>query len=325
MQIKKSKFLIGTLLSVASIGVVGSITGTYAWYTYNTKDTLVYHGIAAADNENLEFRIYKSGLSTNEGWKTAIATSELAAASEANGFAGQSLEPITFNSKQERNASLQPFVGKYEQYISIAPTDQSETKPYYFQVTLQFRCLTVEETPEAVVRDIFLSRLNIKTTSDGKDITPAIRMHFDNGTAELDDKTLVAPAKTADGQMNLYGTYDMDGDGVIDHGTLVDSTYGIYEKDSTGTKPGAVDVPYGNNSGFVEYWYGTNSAVASFQGREHVANTGRKILKTSNSTTVFNSVTLTIWLDGWDAACVNSNAKCEFDLDLQFQSAKQPA
>lgn len=320
MQIKKSKFLIGTLLSVVSIGAVGSITGTYAWYTYNTKDTLVYHGIAAADNENLEFRV-KTKTGYGE-WKTAIATQELSDASASNGFAGTALEPVSFNTKQLKNYKLEPFVGKYEQFVAVPPTEESATKPYYFQVELQFRCLSVEDTPVGLSRDIYLSRLNVTATTSGKDITKALRIHFDDNTATLDNKTLVAPAQNS-GTMNLYGTYDMDGDGKIDHGFLQEpASKGIYEKDPTGTAPGAVDVPYGDHTGKpTESWYGKNDVLATFNGREYKSG-GRKIVRTDASTTSFKTVVMTIWIDGWDAACINQNAKSEFDLDIQFQSAK---
>ena len=315
MQIKKRKFLIGTLLSVTSIGVVGSVIGTYAWYTYNTKDTLVYHGIAAASNENLQFR-----LAGTEEWKTVISSKELTDYAESKGFAGSALEPVSFNTAQKKNEKLQPFIGKYDAWDSIAPTDESETKPYYLQVKLEFKCQTVDEEPEAVIRDIYLSKLNIKATSEGKNITPAIRMHFNDGTAVTDNKTLVAPARSA-GSMHLYGSYDMDGDGLIDHGRLREGETHLYEK---AEGEGTIDVPYGDTVNQPdEAWFGKSDILATFDS-ENYAIGGRKLLTTSTSTVSFNSVTMTIWLDGWDAACINANAKCEFDIDLQFHSAVVP-
>lgn len=318
MQIKKSKFLIGTLLSVVSVGVVGSVIGTYAWYTYNTKDTLIYHGIAAAENENLQFRLLGED---DSAWRTTISSGQLTTYAESKGFAGNSLRPVSFNSTQNNNVKLEPFVGHYTPYTAIPPTDEDETKPNYLQVTIEFKCVSVEATPQAIERDVYLSKLNVKATSEGKDITPALRMHFDDGTANLENKTLVAPGRNA-GTMNVYGFYDMDGDGSIDHGYLDDPTYGIYVQDDG---PDAVDVPYGNHTlRPTESWFGKSDILATFDS-DNYATSGRKILTTSTSTINYNAVTMTIWLDGWDAECTNKNAKCEFDLDLQFHSAKIPA
>lgn len=62
MKINKAKLLVGTLAVVATAATVGSISGTVAWFQYNTRATVNYVGASAHCSENLEVRIYDADL-----------------------------------------------------------------------------------------------------------------------------------------------------------------------------------------------------------------------------------------------------------------------
>jgi len=312
MQVKKNKFLIGTLLSIASIGVVGSVTGTYAWYTYNAKDTVLYHGIAVSDSKNLEFRI----VGTSD-WKSAISSDELIKASEDAGHAGSNLKPISFTSDQVRNEELSSFYNAYAPYKTTAGNTGVDAK--YLQVEIEFRCTNNPVSPtEAYAKDIYLSRLEVESTTEDKDISGALRMHF--GTTEVVSKnTLIAPAKEENGVMNLFGKKDLDGKDGDDYGYLIPGKTDEYVEDPGKKNPQSQYLIYGEDN-TTEEWYGTDETVATFEDGKLTDDSSKHvILTTSNQLTTYKSVVMTIWLDGWDDACVNANGGCEFDLNLVFQ------
>lgn len=71
-----------TMMTVAlGAGVVGSISGTVAWFQYSTRSTVAFTGTAAHCTENLQIRVYNP--SVENEWKSDLDTGTIAAALKA--------------------------------------------------------------------------------------------------------------------------------------------------------------------------------------------------------------------------------------------------
>ncbi len=67
-----------TMMTVAlGAGVVGSISGTVAWFQYSTRSTVSYQGASAHCTENLQIRTVRAGQGVDEGWDQDITKDEL--------------------------------------------------------------------------------------------------------------------------------------------------------------------------------------------------------------------------------------------------------
>ena len=63
----KNKLIAGGLMSVVACALVGSITGTFAWYQYSTKGTVSMHGISVGTSQNLQYR-FQTGENAYTQW-----------------------------------------------------------------------------------------------------------------------------------------------------------------------------------------------------------------------------------------------------------------
>lgn len=70
-----------TMMTVAlGAGVVGSISGTVAWFQYSTRSTVAFTGTSAHCTENLQIRLYKQGQEAEAGWASDIDADAIAGA-----------------------------------------------------------------------------------------------------------------------------------------------------------------------------------------------------------------------------------------------------
>ena len=61
-------------------GVVGSISGTVAWFQYSTRSTVAFTGTSAHCTENLQIRLVKAGQGDDEGWQSDLTSAMVKAA-----------------------------------------------------------------------------------------------------------------------------------------------------------------------------------------------------------------------------------------------------
>ena len=65
MKMSKVKITVGALAVAAVASLVGSVSGTLAWYQYSTRVSAAMIGTAAKCSENLKIRIYDKALDTD--------------------------------------------------------------------------------------------------------------------------------------------------------------------------------------------------------------------------------------------------------------------
>jgi len=328
----KSKFLTGALLTVAALSVVGSIAGTYAWYSYNTKTPIVYSGVATGDSENLQIR-----LAGDEDWSQSITSDAFKGYSTDKGYAGDNLKPITFATTQKENKELEDFVGmptSYEtEYSDLGLKFQSgDDKGHwaYLQTKLQLRCVNPGDEEEMYSQNIYISDLTIYSTAEDEDVdvTEGIRVHIHSG----ENNYLIAPGKagTGKGSLDLFGPLDLDGVEGNDQaffdeeGKYVEPVLYQETAEAYADKMGYTidDFVYGTNETYEKY-YKHDEAIAKFEDGYY--KEGGFPIGTTNDTNFPLEITITIYLQGWETDAVQDDfigGSFDFGMTLQCNAIK---
>lgn len=316
----KNKFTAGALLTLASLAIVGSITSSFAWYSYNTKDPISYHGIASGNSENLQVKI----TGTSE-WKQSLTTSDLVSKSQTDGYAGQNLTPVSFKTTHSEISQIQDadFFGRPETYTNKMTAGVgikgSDGKYGWMETKFDIRCIdpakSTLEAPSFIEQDIYISDLRIVAKAAGKDITSAVRIYLSTGT----ESHLIAPGvlQTPDAAKvttNLYGNLKADGL-TVDKG--ISEGNGVY-RPAYEYETGAVDILYGTNGVTETALCNGSASVATFENGKYKEG-GFKIGRTNSSAEVPLTVTMMIYLQGWADAVKDSNAAAEFDLGMTLE------
>lgn len=372
MKIKKAKFVVGSMLATCSLAIVGSITSTFAWYTYNTKTTLAYSGLAGGKTSNLQMKFSSEG---DDKWRSAITLDEIIAYSTSTKYAGAELSPVTLADGVNKTGGTVTDDKFYGATAALQPkfikdnAKDSNGNYLFLSVPISFRSVNPNNTNEKFAQSVYVTYLGAKVNSlspDGKDITEGLRVNFKVDTTA---NYLVAPGYEADGTTALYGPLNLSGsnedwgvwtdvdtstyigedyvdqtycqafmsksaaeqwvadqdpvDGVTftakehyDVGIKTDTGYREFIRDYDDVKE-LETVQYGNSTTATEYYYGTTNFVSTFtDGKVTTKKVELLKTKTSGSTTL----TLTVFLEGWDPAVVDANYGAKFDLGIQFET-----
>ena len=377
MKIKKAKFVVGSMLATCSLAIVGSITSTFAWYTYNTKTTLAYSGLAGGKTSNLQM---KFSTEDPDKWRSAITLDEIIAYSASKKYAGAELSPVTLAEgvvKTGGTVSDDKFYGAtaalQPKFIKDNAKD-SNGNYLFLSVPISFRCINPNSpdpaNPEQFAQSVYVTYLGAKVNSlspDGKDITKGLRVNFKVDTTA---NYLVAPGYDADGLTALQGPLNLSGSendwGVwteVDTSSYTgtdyidqtycqafmsktaaeewvssqspvsgvtftakehfdvgiptgENTYREFIRDYDDVKD-LKTVQYGNSDTATENYYGTTNFVSTItDGKISTKKVELLKTKTNSSTTL----TLTVFLEGWDPAVVDANYGAKFDLGIQFET-----
>lgn len=321
MKINKNKFLILTLSSAALFSLVGTVTGTVAWYQYSTRATAGIIGSSKAVTKNLQISTdgtnWVSDLKSTDIYEAAVAKT-------GNSKAGEEIQPLTSGNieKDGKLAALydaptyQNF-GDYSKWKNELTSGYSKflTFDLYFRYTQK-----IDDEEEYTAKDVKLIDLTIlganEELDDGKDedLAKAIRVHFSNVDTEDEDNSIYALASKEGVTTQTSGSLDLNGDGK-------DDTSDRYEWETEGT---AGTYGYGEQECYTKAdLLGTSATGGKIDGG--VTLTTTKVGTKKNSDTgASNKVTVTIWVEGWQP--VNSKAtwsedtfkNSTFSVGMQF-------
>lgn len=329
MKIKKKKFVLGTLLTTCSLAIVSSITSTFAWYSYNTKNGLALSGILTGKTEFLQVRV-------NGGeWKTSLTADEIAAQSELDGYSAKNLVPVTQPLGLDSSGSgaaleIGEDCGFYGSPSYLIPKSSKsgikndEGKYGFFKARLQFRCIDpTAKSTTGYKKMIYISFLDVKAITQTKDVTSAIRMNINQGS---NYNYNIAPAFNEDKVFNLTGPLKLAGGDSNDAGVVVTGSAGSVNATwrpyiEGYDKPGdQKEVTYGNLDGAQLKCLGKTSTVSTFTDGI-ISSKKIPIAETPESGSPID-VNLVIWLDGWDSSINNDNISAEFAFGIQFEIEK---
>lgn len=210
MKVKTNKkVVIPALMTVISIGLIGSVSGTVAWYQYNTRVSASYYGASAGSvTENLKLRV-------GDGeWKTELRAADIQAYLTAHGHDGSNLRPVTAGA-QEKDEELGTLYRNpvYQHAKQDTWARANAQKDYItFPLELQVRDIDGKENEAdytELAKAVYLQNVVIGDRPVGgkKDISSAIRLHLDSE----DVKALISK----DGNdTQVHGALDLLNDGV---------------------------------------------------------------------------------------------------------------
>lgn len=258
MKTRFNKIVVPTLAIAIGAAIVGSISGTVAWYQYSTRVSTAYLGTSAGTAGNLKLRIKDSG----GEWLNSLTKEDIATYLQGEGV-GQNIIPITAGAMGADDA-----IAMYNAAANPA-TDPADMKPLFYknpirgfderveynswikadnsmfvQIPLEVAFIEYdgvkkgEEDKEYLEKDVYISDLLIQedwqNNSDPenlkKDLSSAIRVHVSSRQLDKDDN-IIAGSDEFDrlvskngGSILTEGYLDLDGDDRDD--TFVDGDDG---------------------------------------------------------------------------------------------------
>ena len=308
------RIIVSTLSTVMATSLVGAITGTVAWYQYSTRSTVSFIGTTVSSSENLVLSLdgenYTNDIHHNQFTDTTLAP-VTTGAMRANGTLG------TLYS----NPVYQQF-GDYSSWTR-ASDDQ------YVQFTINVKLQEIDNNGVAGVvqeaRPVYLTDLVIlnnasNASNQKRDISSAIRVHIHTESVNM-------LLSKEGGNTLTYGSLDLNGDGKLDteeaiydwtdYDELSAGTYGTNNSVQTAYEIGDVKPTVYSNGKYTEnlqYCLGTtkfSKQVTPESGTtlddtyfedenltvptEDEAADGEKSYYVADVLTV----TVTIWLEGW--------------------------
>lgn len=343
MKINTKKFVLGSLLTTCSLAIVSSITSTFAWYSYNTKNGLAFHGIASGNTEFLQVRLAGDDPSQEPGtkyaWQTSLSSDDLSGYSKSRGFAENKLAPVTQAMGIGTNDALKSGTDHYGFYgsptrlvphssqsnIKDGPMTSADSHYVFFRSAIEFRCVNPNNDAEFYEKPIYISFIGVKasSTSTDKDVSKGLRLHINQGS---EHNYLIAPGYTSNTTTKLTGPLTLDPNGtepdkgVVTNGKSnesVDATYRDffpgYDKEEDNKT-----VTYGNKDNATEVSLGTDTVKTTFVDGK-ISGTPGALVGTTKSDGAPITVNITMWLEGWDPVVINDNYKAEFEFAIQFE------
>ena len=299
-----------TMMTVAlGAGIVGSISGTIAWFQYSTRSTVAYEGAAAHCSENLQIRI-RSEDSTLGKWDQDLTTSEIktyletAVASKGAGRAhAEQLRPVTSGELAANGVATSFYKNPIYQYPEQAKWGTATETDDFVRLPLELRVkdVTGASSDTFLAKKIYISDVTIaaaatQPTGVTNDVTPALRVGVMAGTD--------ASALTA------YTTFSKDGTAVDVSGKLDLNGDGALDKDGNYNFSAGSEITYGddgkkaNSTAISTAASTTNPTVAD--DSDPYSITGKEIGSTTTTDTL--KVDLYIYLEGWTKLGTTPNA-----------------
>ena len=270
MKINNKKIIVSTLALAMGAALAGSVSGTVAWFQYSTRAQAAYIGTSAHCSESLQISV--DGGTT---WTTELSSSDVA--SHLVSGSATAITPITTGAQAKDAALSGTFYANPIYQVPAYDHWQTATIANYVQFTLNFRVLDVNTNlTTQLAKDVFLTNLTIIDATDGADLSDAVRVHFASTNNMLFAKTAVST--------DVYGKLDLNNDGAFDKSVG-------YEWDTRS------DLVYGEADAVQTSYAATDSTVVATD-TDAVLSGGKK-LGTTVATGTDLSVTVTMWLEGW--------------------------
>ena len=311
MKISK-KVLIPVFASAMGLAVIGGVSGSVAWYQYNSKVTTNFVGVSVEDKGVLQ--ISEDG----SAWTRSI--------DKTGNPDKMELKPVTFGATADgmegKDAWMYPeagagigYYGADSEHPNNPHWESATAGTDFVQFDLYFNAYENDSSEtggkkyvqkSVHISDSFIRCLNSTSgavdTDHIADQAMRIQIDVDGGSSFIIAK---AAANT-----NLYGGLDLDGTG---------------NNDSYHNNP-FITLPTGAVVG-EEIVYGVDGETQAATAISTYAVGGTELFKTSGTATPVK-VTVTMWLEGW--AMLNSSAiwaadktaGCDVQVALEFTTAE---
>jgi hypothetical protein len=289
------KLVVATLSTVMGIGLVGSISGTVAWYQYSTRSKTSLVGTEVSRSGTIT--LSKDG--TN--YSSRLWTNDILGENSVS-FNQVTFGKLNNDGSLPAEARLQPEIG----FGDLSYWDVAKKGTDYVQFDLYFRALELQDSNdlyERVAKDIYLTDIKIEDLDNNKDLSKAVRVHFQNKTNAADNWFL---SEEAVAHQKLGGNLDMDGDHNLDkdrtggydyaedeaHSTAPVCKYGQYDGDDPVEQVTTKSIEQTKAS-----VNSTTGALEDTTGKFHITTLDETAYAANGNKDV--CYTVTIWLEGW--------------------------
>ena len=289
MKIKKKSIIIPAFALLIGASLVGSITGTVAWYQFSTRVDTAYVGVAGGTSGNLQMRL--KGVQGAE-WLTRLTKEDIKSYLADAGY-GSKVAPVTPGALDKDGALPEDFYsnpvvgyGPYEKWIKASNAN-------FVQIPLELRYIERDGVnkevngkqvdDEEIAKDVYLTDLLIQEdhrNENGKgDLSDAIRFHVQayqadslevGGDNKVDGSEVNRLVSKKGGTMLAQGKLDLDGDSHLDKNYLNDDKYGFEDDDPTQST--LEEIIYGRSYPYVDDNgdpVGEDSIQTSYHARDY--------------------------------------------------------
>lgn len=270
----RNKLIVSSLTLVATLGIVGSISSSVAWFQYVTSVRTAYTGTTITATKVLS-------MSVDEGRAYAKQLDNQTLKSHTIG--GNNFAPVT-TGPQSKNTELGPLYLQPDYQKGLYPW-QNANPEYYASFSILLRVDKVDDELTSLTNDIYLTDLTIvDAVSNGadKDLSNAVRVHI---KAEGPTTNNYLFAKNATSTV-VGGYLDLNNDGDLDRqkgyefefpdGNIPLCEYG---------EIGAIQESYSSNDSSIF----PTSVDGDLSGGTPIGIASENPLR----------VTVTIWIEGW--------------------------
>lgn len=312
MRIRR-KAIISSLALLAGASLIGSVTGTIAWYQYSISAQVALEGTTAHCSKLLQISIDDGDNDvSNNVWGNDFGTGDLpnlpfspVTTGEINKDDPLSLKTIYEDDHVTPKATSLFYAapsllqGEYDNWLLAA--DDS-----YVQFSILVKVKDIDKTESNLANDVYLTDLTIQDASNSNvDLSSAIRVHFSVESPNSQSKNFLF-AKDVE-ETEVGGFLDMDGNKELDyagyewepHPCLYGGGTVIPITETNPTTGEEVVIGYDVNP-LMQYSYtSTDSNIIASETREGDIVGGTPLGKTSANPNEYLKITVTIWLEGW--------------------------
>ncbi len=327
MKINKGRFIFFALYGLLVTSAMGTIVGTYAWYQYSARASMMYHGTAINNPDSLAIGLFSSvkledaaslELIPDENVENLYWTSNgisktiMSYFARENGYAYNQIAPTT-SSAYSRGDELKLRSAPSE--AEIFNPNYLAKKEHYCYIPLAFKCNGLSEN------QLYLTEAELE--SEGS-LYQGVRIYIDNG----EDKFIFNPTSPNDGYTEVGGPLDMDRDGYLDvnNSDKKEYIYGEYDDViyNDELSPYIEPLPYEERTTFngrhLENSYACDTLNSKFKTADYLG----QINVLSNIGLGYEfiegiyRINLTVYLEGWSTSVIDEEIGNYFSLDMKF-------
>ena len=352
---------------------VGSISGSLAWWAYSTRVSVQYQGTSVATSVQLQIGLKVENFSESDveeltdlgmiedrhlaSGNTRYVFSKAGAGLPENTIATylrlqgdysiNTLYPVTSRQYKigDQLKLYQPLMYGLEDNRNL--TDKNR----YVKIPFVFRVITVNDTTPVKNQYVWLTHVNLETSSPESHISEAMRLYMDSGT----NKFVINPSDTSTNEIEatkVHGLLDLNKDGYFDQdGSGKEIVYGQFTGNPidtfTPTSDAFANINNVSDTSHQTSFYSKHQAnklcynslsgidtsdgmngLAQYRPLGYIIPTDtpngyteyeKAICQTANDDNALAEVDMTIYLEGWDHSVVDEELGYGFNLGLQFQ------
>lgn len=353
LQLSKERLQVISFAIFFNVLLAGSVCGTFAWYTYATRTGFEdpYHGTTVGDVGSLDIGLVSNiQLSEHESYELTedaetlsdegkyiywcnsdpVQATTINYVLNSNGSATTTLHPVTSGAFDMSSDPSYFHLYRNPHFLdsyAIDAADYAEQTDYVF-IPFVFRYEEAEEPGQYVAdKEIFLSKCNVETDVDGKEIYKSVRVFTSNNNKGY----LINPTADADGKNDVGGILDLNKDGFYDFDDFMyEKVYGeyeYYEYLSTPTEESGTLSEEETNSFVSNHRQGIYAVneenfvpkTVSYKCMKQFADKEQSVSITDGSYHNLACLNIYVYSEGWDLHVIDQEEGAGFNLDLSFE------